>query len=963
MLSPRDDDDDDNHLCIKCNATIVGLENYIKHRKQRCGKTKSETKSGLPIDPLEPIYSLGADVFFQSLELQSSVKKTSLSRLTPPTPTSKTRIDRKTALTVTSTSRELPRISPVESDLRGVDWIGGHSLRIGSNEDNQTKLINAVASISGNVKKELPSTSYSIATFNDFKGDDDSDECDESEEDDEEEHGAKWKPPPHYTGGKWRPASPEHEDWDMREEQEHTGGKWKPLPIADSNDREEDFDAPPPGHTKGKWVPGAPEKTQIMQTTIQTKGSVQYWCGPCNRRLGSRAIYEKHLMSNLHMRKMLPEHELEFSGHLEPIRNVTEKRASRPSRFLNDSIYQQPQRTKLKMNNRKQNINIVKPKRKRKACFVHCSVCKSRVRHNLMGKHLISHYHFRKATDTQSPAYQQLILDNIDVIIHQSPFQCSPCRFYTNWLSNFMQHWFSDEHKERTESMEGRFWCSFCKYECESSDAMVSHISGPEHSEVVAVVNRSMPIILRKKTIFTCATCSKEFRYNIEIKHHCRRTGHELPHTATDVYQELHKCQQCKQKFKSSLTLAAHLKSKHKQRAFFCLVCSVTFKSSSEAKQHRQTSEHRVRRKEILREKGLCDTDLSKKCPYCTDEFRLKNVIELKKHIQNVHPNMKKRCSKCGMSFTLFQEVTRHIRSKACQYQNVTTLTNSILWNCSQCEFTTDSQAECFFHEVLHSPSITKVKSGGGKVIEKFDCPLCPKSFGKSSLRDHLKRHTFERPYVCAACGANFTRQSSLSNHWKTEHGEGASALVITPEVPVEEVGMKCGQCGKKFTDSMKNSEALAEHERDCAAAERRCPHEGCLYVATTAAQLIRHRRAHGENIRNHKCPICPFSSDQASHMKRHMLCHEGIKPYACPHCQFTCGSLENLRKHVLRSGRHEGLFLYECCDCKYQTNMAAELRAHYVSMHPDKYNPKTALEAVKTHLMKNVSGSKDNDN
>ncbi|CAG5050941.1 unnamed protein product [Parnassius apollo] len=934
MLSPRDDDEDDNHLCIKCNATIVGLDNYIKHRKERCGKNKSETKTVLPIDSIEPTYSLGADVFFQSLELQSSVKKTSLSRLTPPTPISKAALDRKTTLTVASTSRELPRISPIETNLRGVDWIGGHSIRIGSNEDNQTKLINAVASISGNVKKDLTSSSYNIGTFNDFRGDDDSDDCEESEDDEEEEsgHGSKWKPPPHYTGGKWRPASPEHEEWDIREEQEHMEGKWKSLIISEGNEREEDYDAPPPGYTKGKWVPGAPEKAQIMQTTIQSKGSVQYWCGPCNRRLGSRAIYDKHLMSNLHMRKVLPEHELEFSGHLEPLRNVNEKRTTRPSRFLNSSIYLQPQRKKQKTADTKLSVLPVKTKRKRRPRFLHCSVCKSRVRCHLMGKHLISHYHFRKATDTQSPTYQQLILDNIDVIVHQSPFQCSPCRFYTNWSSTFMQHWFSDEHKSKTDSMEGRYWCSFCKFECESPDEMVNHISGPEHSEVVAVINRSMPIILRKKTILKCDTCSKEFRYNIEIKQHCRRTGHEICHTATDAYQELHKCQHCKEKFKSSLTLAAHLKSKHKQRAYFCLVCSKTFNSSSEAKQHRQTSEHRVRRKEILIEKGLRVPvkDLSKKCPYCIDNVRLKNIIELKDHIRRVHPNIKKKCSKCGMSFILSQEVTRHIRSKACQYQNASSLSAPILWNCSQCLFTTDSQAECFFHEVLHSPSITKVtRSETEKVIEKYDCPLCPKSFTKASLRHHLKQHTFERPFVCNVCGANFTRQSSLTNHSKSEHTNNSETKIpessskdATADTLMTE--FKCSNCKKKFTN--------------------------------------KHRRAHGENIKNHKCSICTFSSDQASHMKRHMMCHEGIKPYACPHCQFTCGSLENLRKHVLRSGRHEGLYLYECPDCKYNTNMATDLRTHYTVAHPDKYNPKTALEAVKTHLMKNVTREERED-
>ncbi|CAB3221287.1 unnamed protein product [Arctia plantaginis] len=952
MLSPREDDDDDSHLCIKCNATIVGLDNYVKHRKQRCGKLKPhDPKADLPpIDHLEPSYSLGADVFFQSLELQSSVKKTSLSRLTPPIPISKSSLDRKTSLVVSTSSSIIPRMSPLETNLRGEYWIGGHSLRIGTSEDNQTKLINAVASISGAVKKDMPTSPYDINY--DYKGDDDSDESEELEDDDEEDHpsGSKWKPPANYTGGKWRPASPDNEDWDTRDEQEHTGGKWRPF-MHDGNERDEDYDAPPPGHTKGKWIPGANEKTQIMQTTIQSKGSVQYWCGPCNRRLGSRAIYEKHLRSSLHLKKVLPEHELEFAGHLMPIKNIPDKRTTRPSRFVNDNIYFQPEK-KRKVEN-KLNVKIEKKKRKRKPNFVHCSGCKSRVRQHLMGKHLISHYHFRKATDTNTTAYQDLILANIDAIVHQSPFQCSPCKFYTNWLSTFMQHWFSEEHEQRLQNMEGKCWCSFCKFECETSQEMMEHMTSSDHSEVVAVINRSMPIIIRKKSVLKCETCYKEFRYNIEMKRHCQSTGHPLAITATDNYQELHKCQHCKAKFKSSLTLAAHLKSKHKQRAFLCLVCEKTFTSSEEAKRHRQTSEHRIRRTENIRVQGGSAKDLSKKCPYCIESVILRNILVLKDHIRKVHPNIRKKCPKCGMTFILSQEVTRHVRDNACQFRPTTEINSSIFWNCSQCLFTTDSQAECFFHEVLHTPpkrELYKI-SDVEKIVQKYPCPLCSKSFKKASLRQHLRQHTFERPFVCSVCGANFTRQSSLVNHSKNEHGSGITKVKL-PDIAETMEEFECVKCKTKFN----NKSALARHSSSCnrAAITLECPHDQCSYIATKSSQLARHRRTHGERIKHHECHICSFKSDQASHMKRHLLCHQGVKPYECPHCHFTCGSLENLRKHVLRSGRHPGLYLYHCRLCPYNTNTATELRVHLTTAHAHKYDAKSAVQAVKVHLMVN---------
>ncbi|XP_061383276.1 zinc finger protein 28 [Danaus plexippus] len=931
MLSPHDDDDD-NHLCIKCNATIIGLDNYVKHRKQGCRKRKIDSKPELAsIDPLEATYNLGADVFFQSLELQSSVKRSPLSRLTPPTPVTKNNIDKKNSLNVASTSRDIPRISPIESNLRGEDWIGGHSLRIGSNEDNQTKLINAVANISGSVKKE-PLNSYNITNFSVYKEDNDSEESNVSEEEDEDEivvDEGSWPPPPNYTGGKWRPASPEQE-WDVREEQEQV-------------DRDYDYDAPPPEHTKGKWIPGANERTQIMQTTIQTKGSVQYWCGPCNRRLGSRAIYEKHLKSNLHMRKVLPEQELEFSGSLVSTNNSLVRPRSAGAAMFVSAVYSSPTRKRSKKES-KVSIKMNKKKRKRTSCFVQCSGCKTRVKRNLMGKHLISHYHFRKGTVVKNFLYKQLVLNNIDAIVHQAPFQCSPCKFYTNWQTNFMQHWNSEEHKSTISSIEGVYWCSFCKFESETCEEMSAHITSTEHGEVASVINRSMPIIIRKKSVIKCHTCPMMFRYNVEVKHHCRTTGHDLPYSASDIYQEVHRCHHCKKKFKLSISLVAHLKKRHNDSVYFCLLCSKTFNSAVEVKNHRQSTEHRVKRLEVLRERGLLTKDISKKCPYCPQYVVLKNTLELREHIINVHPSIKKKCPKCGKEFIFSQEVSRHIRSNACKLHNPEALQSSITWKCSQCLFVTDSQAECFFHEVLHTePSTETTKTN--KIIKKYKCPLCPKTFRKPSLRLHLRQHTFERPLVCTICGANFTRQSTLANHTRTEHSDRRPGT----DDPAEDQTLKCLKCKKTFDRRV----SLTHHEVTCEGVERRCPHPDCSYIASTVAQLTRHRYGHKEIVKQYECPHCDFKAEKSSHMKRHLFCHERIKPYACPHCDFTCGSLENLRKHAVHSKLHVGLCLYSCPQsCGFSSDRAASLRRHLTSCHSDVYDAPAANRTVKTLLM-----------
>jgi len=53
---------------------------------------------------------------------------------------------------------------------------------------------------------------------------------------------------------------------------------------------------PPPEHTRGKWVPGA-------RTDIESG----YWCNPCGRKLASRLVYNRHLLSDLHARRSIRE--------------------------------------------------------------------------------------------------------------------------------------------------------------------------------------------------------------------------------------------------------------------------------------------------------------------------------------------------------------------------------------------------------------------------------------------------------------------------------------------------------------------------------------------------------------------------------------------------------------------------------------------------------------------------------
>ena len=87
---------------------------------------------------------------------------------------------------------------------------------------------------------------------------------------------------------------------------------------------------------------------------------------------------------------------------------------------------------------------------------------------------------------------------------------------------------------------------------------------------------------------------------------------------------------------------------------------------------------------------------------------------------------------------------------------------------------------------------------------QKFKCSFCDKWFWQlSHIRQHIRTHTGERPYVCIVCNKGFTQRGRLTIHYRTHTGEKP---------------FKCKICPYSANESFALKKHLAFKHRDCKA-------------------------------------------------------------------------------------------------------------------------------------------------